>query len=128
MAFVGFIRKFNTEMVRELENDSDKLHSSDDLIYFEICGVVLNSSSYELEICDFWGTLKVKKKPEMEVSEKGNYVFKIKQYIFNNKLYFQCKGFRKVSIYDEMAFNLEVKALRELKISKNEPVDHLKEK
>ena len=116
MAFIGFVRKFNTEIIRKLYINENVLSLDiDDVIYFEICGIILSFSDYEIEICDFYGILSISKKSNLQIKDKGTFIFKIKLYFYKDNLNLHCYGFKKSTIYEEMAFNLETKALLEAK-------------
>lgn len=114
MVFVGFVKKINSELFKKIQMREDTYWLNGKEIYnCEICGVVLNTSGTTILICDFFGKIEIMKKPDLLVEDKGPYVFSLKLYSKKNKVYAFCKNLRKVSIYEEVAFNLEVKRLIE---------------
>lgn len=115
MAFIGFVKKLNSELIKKLVYINQEIVCEDEeIVYFEVCGIVLNHSIFEFEICDFYGTFKVKKAAKLEIKQNGSFIFKIKPYFRDDKIELYCKDYRSVTIYEEMAFNLELKALLEI--------------
>lgn len=109
MVFVGYFTKLSTISAQNLIYDH-KL-SKEEIPTFEMCGIVLSSSACTMKVCDFYGTIELYKKTNLEISGQGSFVFRVKPYHRNSNLVLYCKEYKKVSIYEEIAFNLEIKAL-----------------
>lgn len=112
MVFIGFVKKLTSEMFKEikLKNDSYWLNGQE-VLYCDICGVVLDSSPGSVTLCDFYGKITFFKKLETLIEQKGVYVLTIKIYSKNGSVFGFCKNARKTTIYEEIAFNIEVRSL-----------------
>lgn len=114
MVFVGFVKKITSEMFKQikLKDDSYWLNRKE-ILCCELCGIVLDSSPGSITLCDFYGKITFFKKPDMPIDEKSLYVFTIKIYSKNGSVFGFCKNVRKTTIYEEIAFNVELHSLIE---------------
>lgn len=112
MVFIGYLKKLNSELILNFKiYNQNVIHNGENVGVFEISGFVLSSSAHSATICDFYGIVEIHKKPELKMCEKSSFVFRVKPYVRNERIVLFCKDCIKVSIYEEIAFNLEVKAL-----------------
>jgi hypothetical protein len=124
MVFLGHHKKLNSKLVKEIQLKNRKFVLENDSIFdFEICGVILWKNTFNLKVCDYYGVLEIQMKVETEskgenvlLGEKGSFIFTVKPFYKNNQILYFLKDFRKVSLYEEIAFNLELKALHQISI------------
>ncbi|KAM0680871.1 hypothetical protein GINT2_001145 [Glugoides intestinalis] len=114
MTFIGFVKKLSTELCTNIsfKNGLYWLNGKE-VCYFELCGIVINISATTIACYDFFGRIEIQKKAELEIEDRKAFVVTVKPYIKNGKIILFCKLIRSVSFYEEMAFNIEVKALLE---------------
>lgn len=112
MTFIGFLKKLNTSLFSKivLKNDLFLLNGKE-VLNCEFCGVLLDSNQRNLVFCDFYGKMEILKNSEIQPEGKGPYIFTVKLYSKKGNIYGYCKSIRKVTIYEEIAFNIEVKSL-----------------
>lgn len=112
MGCVGFVRKINTSLFSMIQaKDGVFTLNGKEIAYCELCGVVLRVSPANVVICDFFGVVEVPRSAKTIIEEKGPFIFTLKFYAKRGQAHGFCKSIRKVSIYEEIAFNIEVKAL-----------------
>lgn len=112
MVFIGFVKRLNSLLFAQIvPRDGLFLLNGKEVCYCELCGVPIATSSTTVTICDFTGTVLVSKSADMAIEEKGPYIFTVKLYLRKGSVAGYCKSIRAVSIYEEIAFNLEIKAL-----------------
>lgn len=114
MTFVGFVKKLNTDLCANIVYKNDLYWiNGKEVCYFELCGRAINISATAIAFYDFFGKVEIVKKAELEVEGNASYIVTVKPYSKNGKIVLFCKSIRNVSFYEEMAFNIEVKALLE---------------
>ena len=112
MAFIGYIPRLNSKSIEKLTClDGNVLFGNKEMHIFEVCGVILSFSNFSINICDFHGRIETHTQRKIECPEKGSYIFRLKPYIKNGNVQLFCKNYRKVSLYEEIAFNIEVSEL-----------------
>jgi len=112
MAFIGFVRRLNSTLFEQIiPKDGAFLLNGKEVHHYELCGVPVCITSTTVTICDLSGTVTIAKSAEMEINGKGPYLFTVKPYLRKGAVAGYCKSIRQVSIYEEIAFNLEVKSL-----------------
>lgn len=112
MVFIGFVKRLNSELFSQIvSKDALFFLNGKEACYCELCGVVIDSSSASITLCDFFGTIQITKSPEMIIDGKGPYIFTIKLYLKKNKVNGHCKSIKAISIYEELVFNIEVQSL-----------------
>lgn len=112
MAFIGFVKKLNSTLFsKTVPKDGLFLLNGKEVSYCELCGVVINATPTSITVCDFFGLTELYKSASMNLEGKGPFVFTIKLYSKKGKVYGYCKNIRNATIYEEIAFNVEVKHL-----------------
>ncbi|ELA41401.1 uncharacterized protein VICG_01506 [Vittaforma corneae ATCC 50505] len=112
MVFIGFVKKLNSTLFSKITSKNELfLLNGKEISYCELCGIVISISSNNIIICDFFGLMEIYKSADIVPKGKGPFIFIIKLYSKRGTIYGYCKNIRSVSIYEEISFNIEVKAL-----------------
>jgi len=116
MVFIGFKKKINTVKAKEIRQDTVKeetvfVLSGRHILNFELCGIILEAKPRYIKICDFHGFLELYKSSETTADGTGSHIFTVKPFAIDSKVAFFCKSIRKSTLYEEIAYNLEVESL-----------------
>lgn len=113
MAFIGFRHKLSSDNVPLITRNGSKYTPfGSEIRELEMCGVVVEDGRRYFTICDFHGVASMFKSQELG-SCQGSAVFTVKPFERNGKVELYCRSITAVSLYEEMAFNLEIMALKE---------------
>lgn len=113
MAFIGFRHKLTSAQLGGIHRRGASYYLNNrEIKELELCGVLISGGERYFTICDFHGETSLFKSPELAIPE-GSCLLILRPFERSAKTAFYCKSATKVTLYEEMAFNLEVCALSE---------------
>jgi len=115
MAVLGFRHKMRTTQLSSICRRGAMFFYNGTVVReLDVCGVVANAAPRHFYIYDFYGEAAVYKSPELAI-QNGTHMLVLRPFVrqAKSRVEFFCKSASEVSLYEEMAFSLEVCALIE---------------
>lgn len=115
MGIISFKKKLTSIDLCQIkvENYWFKFYDQD-IKEIEICGSSINVTDKYVDCCDFNGEFSFFKTKDLQIPT-GSVCFILRPFQKNEKINFFCKSASKITIYQEIVFNLEINEMKNQK-------------